>query len=97
MAEVIWTNRAFGQLERAVKHIRDEPGLGYAEIVLKKVLETSEALEHHPKMGTIEPLLAHKKSTYRFLVVWSYKIIYRTTSKKVVISRIFHASRSPNV
>ena len=69
MAEVIWTNRAFGQLERAVKFIRDEQGIGYAEIVLKKVLETTVSLEHSPEIGTVQPLLSHKKSIYRFLIV----------------------------
>ena len=43
MAEVIWTKRAFGQLERAVKFIRDEQGIGYAEIVLKRF----QILPHH--------------------------------------------------
>jgi len=49
----------------------------------------------NPQMGTVEPLLTHKKFHYRFLVVWSYKIIYRTTSDKVIISRVFHTSRNP--
>ena len=95
MVEIVWTKKAFGQLERAVKYIREEQGLSYAEIVLNKILQTAELLEHSPKMGTLEPLLAHKKSEYRFLVVWSYKIIYRTTKDKVVISRVFHTSRNP--
>ena len=95
MVEVIWTKKAFGQLERAIKYIRVEQGLSYAEIVLNKILQTTELLENSPKMGTIEPLLVHKKSEYRFLVVWSYKIIYRTLKNKVVISRVFHTSRNP--
>lgn len=95
MVEVIWTNKAFGQLERAIKYIREEQGLSYAKIVLNKILQTTKLLENSPKMGTIEPLLAHKKSEYRFLVVWSYKIIYRTSKNKAVISRVFHTSRNP--
>ena len=47
-------------------------------------------------MGKVEPLLAHKKSEYRFIIVWSYKIIYRVTTGNVVISRVFHTSRNPN-
>jgi toxin ParE1/3/4 len=95
MVKVIWTNKAFGQLERAIKYIREEQGLSYAEIVLNKILQTTDLLENSPKMGTIEPLLTHKKSEYRFLVVWSYKIIYRTTKDKAVVSRVFHTSRNP--
>ncbi|NMM50856.1 MULTISPECIES: type II toxin-antitoxin system RelE/ParE family toxin [Cytophagales] len=95
MVEVIWTKKALGQLERAVKYIQDEQGTSYAKIVLNKILDSTELLENHPNIGTIEPLLKHKKSEYRFLVVWSYKIIYRMTKSKVVISRVFHTSRDP--
>lgn len=95
MVKVIWTKKAFGQLERAIKYIREEQGVSYAETVLNKILQTTELLEKSPNIGTIEPLLAHKKSEYRFLVVWSYKIIYRTTKEKAVISRVFHTSRNP--
>ncbi|MEQ8553903.1 MAG: type II toxin-antitoxin system RelE/ParE family toxin [Cyclobacteriaceae bacterium] len=96
MVKVIWTKKAFSQLERAVKYIKEEQGLSYAEIVLSKILTSTQLLEKSPKMGTIEPLLEHKNSEYRFLVVWSYKIIYRTTKEKAVISRVFHTSRNPN-
>ena len=95
MVKVIWTKKAFGQLERAIKYIKNEQGLSYAETVLNKILQTTALLEHSPNIGTIEPLLAHKKSDYRFLVVWSYKIIYRTTKDEAVISRVFHTSRNP--
>ncbi len=95
MAQVIWTKKALSQLERAVKYIREEQGLSYAEIVVQKVFKSTSLLESSPEMGTIEPLLAHKKTQYRFLVVWSYKIIYRIAADKVIISRVFHTSRNP--
>ena len=95
MAKVIWTKKALGQLERAVKYIRKEQGLSYAEIVLNKVLRSAPLLESSPDMGTIEPLLVHKKSKYRFIVVWSYKVIYRVSGEQIIISRVFHTSRNP--
>lgn len=95
MVKVIWTKKAFAQLERAIKYIREEQGLSYAEVVLNKTLQTTELLENSPKIGTIEPMLIHKAAEYRFLVVWSYKIICRTTKDKAVISRVFHTSRNP--
>jgi len=61
VAEVIWTKKAFGQLERAVKYIKLEQGVSYAEIVLKKILSSTRLLSSSPEMGTIEPLLEHKK------------------------------------
>lgn len=95
MAEVIWTKLAVGQLERAVKFIKVERGTSYAQIVLDKILESTRNLERFPQMGTVEPLLKHKKSEYRYLVVWSNKIIYRVGENKVVVSRVFHTSQSP--
>lgn len=95
MAEVIWTKLATEQFERAVKYIQIEQGTFYAGIVLSKILESVSNLEKFPEMGQVEPLLKHKKSEYRYLVVWSYKIIYRVGTNKVVVSRLFHTSQSP--
>ncbi len=96
MAEVIWTKLAAGQLERAVKYIKIERGTSYAQIVLDKILESARNLKDFPQMGSVEPLLKHKKSEYRYLVVWSFKIIYRLGEKKVVVSRVFHTSQNPS-
>ncbi len=96
MVKVIWTRKTLIQLERAIKYIRAEQGATYAEIVLNKTLEKTRLLEKNPKIGQVEPLLKHKKSEYRYIIVWSYKIIYRIEKGKVVISRVFHTSRNPN-
>ncbi|MEQ6118037.1 type II toxin-antitoxin system RelE/ParE family toxin [Reichenbachiella sp. MALMAid0571] len=96
MVKVIWTKRAFDQLGRAIKYIKEEQGATYAEVVLSKILSSTSLLERTPEMGRVETLLEHKKAEYRFLVVWSYKLIYRADSDSVVISRVFHASRNPN-
>ncbi|WP_418884514.1 type II toxin-antitoxin system RelE/ParE family toxin [Cognataquiflexum nitidum] len=53
-------------------------------------------LESSPEMGTLEQLLSHKKTEYRFLIVWSFKIIYRFSKDQITISRIFHTSRNSN-
>lgn len=49
MVEVIWTKKAFGQLERAVKYIRKEQGIGYAEIVLN----ASSSFQTFRQKGTL--------------------------------------------
>ena len=95
MVEVIWTKLATNQLERVVKYIKEEQGTFYAKLVLNKILDSVTGLETHPKMGQVEILLKHKKSEYRYLVVWNYKIIYRIGSNKVVVSRVFHTSQNP--
>ena len=95
MVKIIWTKKAFTQLERAIKYIKEEQGHSYAEIELNKTLEKTRLLETNPLIGQVEPLLKHKKSEYRYLVVWSYKIIYRVDKEKIIISRVFHTSRNP--
>ena len=96
MVKVIWSKRASGQLERNVRYIKDEQGVSYAETVLNKILSSTALLGRTPKMGKVEPLLANKKTEYRFIVVWSYKIIYKVAPNHVTISRVFHTSRNPN-
>ncbi len=95
MVKIIWTNRAFNQLERAVGYIKEERGISYASIVLDKIIKSTSLLSNHPQMGTVETLLKHKKSEYRFLLAFAYKIIYRVEKDRVVISRIFHTSQDP--
>lgn len=66
MAKVIWSSRAFAQLE-------------------------TKNLETHSSIGQVEPLLKHKKSEYRYLIAFSYKIIYRVDAQtdKIIVSRVF--------
>jgi len=97
MAQVKWTKIATNQLERAIKYIKEEQGTIYAEIVLSKILKSTSFLTSHPRMGTKEPLLEHKKHEYRYLVVWSYKIIYKVTKNDdITIARVFHTSQDPS-
>jgi plasmid stabilization system protein ParE len=96
MVKVVWSYRATNQLERVVKYIREEQGLAYAKTVVERILSSTRNLESTPRIGQIEPLLEHKKSEYRYLVVWSYKVIYKVAKDRVVISRIFHTSQDPN-
>lgn len=96
MVKVTWTHLATDQLKRAVKYIQSEQGTFYAQLVLNKILETVFSLQSFPKLGQVEPLLKHKKSEYRYLIVWSYKIIYRVGANNIVISRVFHTSQDPS-
>lgn len=95
MAYVIWTKKAFTQLERVVRYIREESGITYAEIVLNKILFSTRNLTNFPQMGQIEYFLSHKKSEYRYILVWSYKVVYRINKDKVTVSRVFHTSQDP--
>jgi plasmid stabilization system protein ParE len=96
MGKVVWTKTALDQLERIVKYISEEQGNSYAKIVGTRIVERTEQLEHFPELGAKEPLLQHKKSEYRYLVAWSYKIIYRLSKNRITISRFFHTAQNPS-
>jgi len=96
MGKVIWTKTALDQFERIVKYIAQERGNSYSKIVGKRIIERTEQLETFPQLGQKEPLLNHKKSQYRYLIAWSYKIIYRQSKQGVTISRIFHTAQNPD-
>lgn len=72
MVREIWSKRALNQLERIVNFIKEDQSPSYAKIVVNKVLSSTRILEGTPQIGTVEPLLEHKKSEYRYLVVFSY-------------------------
>lgn len=95
MVKIIWTRRAFAQLEKAVTYIKEESSAHQATLVLDKMLDSISGLIEFPQRGAIESLLRHKKTEYRYLVVFSYKVIYRVEKKKVVISRVFNTKKSP--
>jgi len=96
MGKVVWTKTALDQLERIVRYISEERGSSYAKIVGNRIIERTEQLEQFPQLGTKEPLLQHKRFEYRFLVAWSYKIIYRLSKNSVTIFRIFHTGQNPD-
>ncbi|MFT4526514.1 MAG: plasmid stabilization system protein ParE [Bacteroidia bacterium] len=89
MAEVVWTKKAFSQLERAIEYIETEQGNAYASIVLNRILKDTNLLKGNPRLGTKEPLLSHKTFEYRFLVVWSYKIIVGLTAIRLLYLEYF--------
>ena len=96
MAKVVWSHRATSQLENSLRFIKEEQGISYSKVVCDRIFNSVRLLSTSPNMGQIEPLLKHKKSEYRYLIVGSYKIIYKVEKSRVVVSRVFHTSRDPN-
>lgn len=60
---------------------------------MAEVIWTKKAITQLER--AVKPLLEFKKYDYRYLVVWSYKIVYRVTKQRITISRIFHTSQDP--
>ena len=96
MREVRWSKRATEQLHHAIEYISIELSPIRAKIVLTKILRTTSLLSNNPRMGAKEPLLDFRNKEYRFLIAWSYKIIYKVTANDdILIMRVFHSSQNP--
>jgi plasmid stabilization system protein ParE len=48
-----------------------------------------------PRKYQKEPNLADIAGEFRYLIVWSYKIIFEIEEDRILILMIFHTSRNP--
>ncbi len=97
MGEVRWSKRATEQLQHVVEYITIDSSSVRAQIVLTKILHGTALLSKNPRMGAMEPLLDFRNKEYRFLVAWSYKIIYKVAANEnVLIMRVFHTAQNPS-
>ena len=82
MAEVIWTEPAFDQLNEIAEYIAlDKPGA--ASTLVEKVLSAVEHLQLFPKAGHVPPELP--QSVYRELYVRPCRIFYRQDNEVIFI------------
>jgi plasmid stabilization system protein ParE len=96
MGQIRWTKKALSQLERNISYISQEQSKVYAETVLVRIFTAIDLLHNNPRMGTIEPFLEYRNKEYRYLVVWSYKIIYKVHhDDSILIARVFHTAQNP--
>ena len=81
---------AIEDIEAIASYIeRDSPW--YARAVVSNIVETSEAIPEHPELGRIVPEIGDKLIRERF--VYSYWIIYRIESERILVATVLHGSR----
>lgn len=94
--KVIWMEQAEEALNRTVKYICDQFGARASERLLKETYNTGCLLEDNPYLGSIEPLMAHRKITYRSIVVNRLnKIVYRIMEDRIEIADFWDTRREP--
>lgn len=70
----------------------DRDSLWYAKAVASRIVETAETISEYPEMGRMVPEVANDTIRERF--VYSYRIIYRIESDRILIAAVVHGSRS---
>lgn len=92
MATVVWTPRAYADLE-AIGAYYAQNAPGYAEVLVRKLMHAAERLEVFPASGRVVPEMGDE--SFREVIHRNYRIIYMywPDEDKVEILTVFHASR----
>ncbi len=93
---VIWSKLALKQSEKIHKQIlNDSKSLNVADKVINKLFTSSDVLENHPEVYTLDRFKTNNNGTYRAYEVYSYRISYRVLKDKIRILRVRYTSREP--
>ena len=91
MAKLHWSEVAEVDLDDIYDYIaRDVPY--YAEMFVDRLIEATDKLEDHPRMGRKVPE-ADDRDDVRELIVQGYRIIYLLQTDQLQILTVLHGSR----
>ncbi|MDT0498233.1 type II toxin-antitoxin system RelE/ParE family toxin [Algiphilus sp. W345] len=65
----------------------------YAELFVDRLIDTTDQLEDHPRMGRRVPE-ADDRDDVRELIVQGYRIIYLLQTEQLLILTVIHGSRN---
>ena len=86
-----WSEVAQADLDDIYQYIaRDVPY--YAELFIDRLIEATDKLEDHPRIGRRVPE-ADYRDDIRELIVQGYRIIYLVTDETIYILTVIHGSR----
>lgn len=89
--KVHWSDVAESDINSIYDYIaRDVPY--YAELFINKLIEATDTLETHPRIGRCVPE-AEDRDSIRELIVQRYRIVYRIDNESIYILTVIHGSR----
>lgn len=91
MAEVIWTEPAFSDLDRIADYIALD-NKDAARNFVSRIFELVEKLIDHSKLGSIPPELRPVK-TYRQIVEPACRVFYRQRGENIFIVHVIRGER----
>jgi plasmid stabilization system protein ParE len=90
--KVVWSERAKISLSEIYEYVyQDSPKA--ADRVLESILDKTNSLQNEQIEYPKDPILNDQR--FRFILLWSFKIIYQRTESKVIIIEIFHTRKDP--
>lgn len=88
--KVDWSPEAIEDLEAISEYISRDSEF-YAKAVVARIITISRNLEEHPSIGRVCPEAKNPK--IRECLIYSYRLIYRLESERVLILTVFHGRR----
>ena len=89
--KIHWSEVAEADLDDIYDYIaRDVPY--YAELFIDRLIEATDKLEDHPRMGRMVPE-ADNRDDVRELIVQGYRIIYLLQAEQLQILTVIHGRR----
>jgi len=82
-------------LQNIVRYISEAESITIAKYVERGILSEMKRLKHFPTAFPKDEYTSTDEITIRFLVKWSYKILFFIDKNKVQIAGIFHTAQSP--
>lgn len=85
-----WSPEAVEDVEAIAAYIeRDSPW--YAQTVAARIVATAESIPEQPGLGRMVPEVGREEIRERF--VYSYRLIYRVESQRILVVAVIHGSR----
>ena len=88
--DLVWSPEAVEDIESIASYI-ERDSVWYAKAVASKIVETAEAIPNFPELGRIVPEIGNPAIRERF--AYSYRIIYRIETERVLVAAVIHGSR----
>ncbi|MDH5381242.1 MAG: type II toxin-antitoxin system RelE/ParE family toxin [Cyclobacteriaceae bacterium] len=93
---VLWDDEAKKSLKSIYKYIIKRDSAEAAKRVRNEITNQTKTLNGFPEKYEREHNLEDKPGNYRYMIIWSYKVIYEVTPKAIHVLDVFHTSRNPS-
>ena len=87
---LVWSPEAIEDIESIASYI-ERDSVWYAKAVASKIVETAETIPNFPELGRVVPEIGNVAIRERF--AYSYRIIYRIESERILVAAAIHGSR----
>ncbi|MCB9361642.1 MAG: type II toxin-antitoxin system RelE/ParE family toxin [Flavobacteriales bacterium] len=93
--KIKFTKQSLISLKESLDFISKEVSFEKLKRIRDEVLDSTDILITHPKLGKKEEYLTHLKLGHRSIIEGNYKIIYKIEKEVIYITDIFDTRQNP--